>query len=65
MHFFTEYMPSQIYRNSPSIDFENIIHPSAHVLGNGEIYDRDTHHASKDNFIMVSGLLKSEETIAF
>ena len=26
--------------------------PSAHVLGNGELYDRDTHHATKDNFII-------------
>lgn len=58
-------MPSQIYRNSPSTDLEDIIHPSVRVLGNGEVYDRDTHHVSKDNFIMVSGLLKSEETIAF
>ena len=39
--------------------------PSAHILGNGEIYDRDTHRASKDNFIMVSGLWTLEETIAF
>lgn len=39
--------------------------PTAHVLGNGELDDRDTHYVCKDNFIMVSGLLKLEETIAF
>ena len=39
--------------------------PTAHVLGNGGLCDRDTHHVCKDNFIMVSGLLKLEENIAF